>query len=223
MLGHIPLPAKITVEVLPPIHLREEFGAGPRRRRGLRPRHAPDAGDPRRAGRRAALPGDRMRVAAPDRHLGARPSRSGSSSPTPRATCTSCPASRAGRSPASSPTGLGARYRMLMRVGSAEVGGAGRGRRVGRAPRHGLEQRHRGRPARPLAPARARPRPHPRRVPPLLRRGRRRHPRLALRAARGPAPSQGNIRRSLQQLKRAVEHEQLRRAAAERRSARASA
>jgi 1-acyl-sn-glycerol-3-phosphate acyltransferase len=28
-LGHIPLPAKITVEVLPPIHLREEFGAEP--------------------------------------------------------------------------------------------------------------------------------------------------------------------------------------------------
>jgi 1-acyl-sn-glycerol-3-phosphate acyltransferase len=26
MLGHLPLPAKITVEVLPPIHLREEFG-----------------------------------------------------------------------------------------------------------------------------------------------------------------------------------------------------
>lgn len=29
MLGHIPLPAKITVEVLPPIHLREEFGESP--------------------------------------------------------------------------------------------------------------------------------------------------------------------------------------------------
>jgi 1-acyl-sn-glycerol-3-phosphate acyltransferase len=29
MLGHIPLPAKITVEVLPPIHLREEFGPDP--------------------------------------------------------------------------------------------------------------------------------------------------------------------------------------------------
>ena len=29
MLGHIPLPAKITVEALPPIHLREEFGADP--------------------------------------------------------------------------------------------------------------------------------------------------------------------------------------------------
>jgi 1-acyl-sn-glycerol-3-phosphate acyltransferase len=29
MLGHVPLPAKITVEVLPPIHLREEFGPRP--------------------------------------------------------------------------------------------------------------------------------------------------------------------------------------------------
>ena len=29
MLGHVPLPAKITVEVLPPIHLREEFGDDP--------------------------------------------------------------------------------------------------------------------------------------------------------------------------------------------------
>jgi 1-acyl-sn-glycerol-3-phosphate acyltransferase len=29
MLGHWPLPAKITIEALPPIHLREEFGADP--------------------------------------------------------------------------------------------------------------------------------------------------------------------------------------------------
>ena len=29
MAGHIPLPAKITIEVLPPIHLREEFGPEP--------------------------------------------------------------------------------------------------------------------------------------------------------------------------------------------------
>jgi 1-acyl-sn-glycerol-3-phosphate acyltransferase len=29
MLGHIPLPAKITIETLPPIHLREEFGPQP--------------------------------------------------------------------------------------------------------------------------------------------------------------------------------------------------
>ena len=27
--GHVPLPAKITIEALPPIHLREEFGADP--------------------------------------------------------------------------------------------------------------------------------------------------------------------------------------------------
>jgi 1-acyl-sn-glycerol-3-phosphate acyltransferase len=29
LLGHIPLPAKITIEALPPIHLREEFGPEP--------------------------------------------------------------------------------------------------------------------------------------------------------------------------------------------------
>jgi 1-acyl-sn-glycerol-3-phosphate acyltransferase len=29
MLGHVPLPSKIVVEALPPIHLREEFGADP--------------------------------------------------------------------------------------------------------------------------------------------------------------------------------------------------
>src|SRR3954464_5933073 len=29
MMGHIPLPAKITVEALPPIHLRDEFGEDP--------------------------------------------------------------------------------------------------------------------------------------------------------------------------------------------------
>jgi len=29
MAGHIPLPAKITIEALPPIHLREEFGPEP--------------------------------------------------------------------------------------------------------------------------------------------------------------------------------------------------
>ena len=29
MLGHVPLPAKITIEVLQPIDLREEFGEDP--------------------------------------------------------------------------------------------------------------------------------------------------------------------------------------------------
>ena len=29
MLGHIPLPSKIVIEVLPPIHLHEQFGPEP--------------------------------------------------------------------------------------------------------------------------------------------------------------------------------------------------
>ena len=64
MLGHVPLPAKITIEVLPPIDLRDEFGADPDVDEVYDHVIAPDAGDPRRARRRAALPGDRMRVGA---------------------------------------------------------------------------------------------------------------------------------------------------------------
>ena len=63
MLGHIPLPAKITVEALPPIHLREEFGAEPDLDEVYDHVTAADAGDARRAGRRAAAAGARMRVA----------------------------------------------------------------------------------------------------------------------------------------------------------------
>ncbi len=44
MLGHIPLPAKITIETLPAINLREEFGPRPGRRRDIRPAHPADAG-----------------------------------------------------------------------------------------------------------------------------------------------------------------------------------
>ena len=47
-LGHIPLPAKITIEVLPPIDLQRAVRPRPRPRRGLRARHARDAGDARR-------------------------------------------------------------------------------------------------------------------------------------------------------------------------------
>ena len=95
----------------------------PRRRRGLRPRHPADAGHARRARRRASLPGDRMRIGS-TAHRSPRPIEDvWRSSPTPSASCTSCPASRAGRSVGEQATGLGARYRMLMRVGSAEVGG----------------------------------------------------------------------------------------------------
>ena len=64
MLGHLPLPAKIVVEVLPPIDLREEFGAEPDVDEVYDEVVAPHAGHARRARRRAALAGPRMRVDA---------------------------------------------------------------------------------------------------------------------------------------------------------------
>ena len=115
--------------------------------------------------------------------------------------------------------GLGARYRMLMRVGSAEVGGLvevteyDEPRDMAWNSVTGVDQRGRWR---------------------VRERGMGRT-RVEFRLSYGVAGSgllgwlselfsapqvEGNIRRSLQQLKRTVEHEQLRRAAAERRSAR---
>ena len=119
------------------------------------------------------------------------------------------------------PDGLGARYRMLMRVGSAEVGGLIE--LVEWAPPSdmawnsitGIDQRGRWR-LRAESPTRT---------------------RVELRLAYGVAGSgifgwvaeqlaaptvRANLRRSLQQLKRQVEHEQLRAAAAARRAARAT-
>ena len=90
LLGHIPLPAKITIETLPAIDLRERVRPRPRRRRGLRPPDAPDAGHARRARRRAALAGDRMRVAPSIEIVGARSTACGTSSPTPSACSASC-------------------------------------------------------------------------------------------------------------------------------------
>ena len=52
-LGHVPLPAKITVEALPPIRLRDEFGPEPDVDEAYEHVAAPHAGDPRRARRRA--------------------------------------------------------------------------------------------------------------------------------------------------------------------------
>jgi uncharacterized membrane protein len=118
------------------------------------------------------------------------------------------------------PNGLGARYRMLMRVGSAEVGGLIEV--VEWAPPAdmawtsitGIDQRGRWR-LRAESPSRT---------------------AVELRLAYGVAGSgvwgwiaehlaaptvRANLRRSLQQLKRQVEHEQLRAAAAARRAARA--
>jgi uncharacterized membrane protein len=119
--------------------------------------------------------------------------------------------------------GLGARYRMLLRVGSAEVGGL---IEVVEFARHGdlawtsitgIDQRGRWR-LRPAHDGRAT-------VTTL---------RLSYGVAgsgiwgwladRVSAPTvRGHLRRSLQQLKRQVEHEQLRAAAAERRRSRMGA
>jgi uncharacterized membrane protein len=118
--------------------------------------------------------------------------------------------------------GCGARYRMLMRVGSAEVGGLvevvefDEPRDMAWTSVTGLDQRGRWR----------------------LREVGENRTHVEFRLSYGVAGSgifgwiseqvaaptvTGHLRRSLQQLKRSVEHDQLRRAAAERRGARASA
>ena len=118
------------------------------------------------------------------------------------------------------PTGLGARYRMLFRVGSAEVGGLieivefHEPRDMAWTSVTGLDQRGRWR----------------------LRTAGEDRTRVELRLAYGVAGAgltgwiaeriagpvvSGHLRRSLQQLKRLVEHEQMRERAAVRRAARA--
>ena len=117
--------------------------------------------------------------------------------------------------------GLGARYRMLMRVGSAEIGGLievvefVEGRDLAWVSITGVDQRGRWR----------------------LRADGESSTRVEFRLAYGVAGSgvfgylaerlaaptvRGHLRRTLQQLKRQVEHEQLRAAAAARRAARAA-
>jgi uncharacterized membrane protein len=119
-------------------------------------------------------------------------------------------------------SGLGARYRMLMHVGSAEVGGLVEvvehdpGCDMAWVSVVGIDQRGRWR----LRP---------------VRRSGEQVTRVELRLSYGVAGSgifgwlaehvaaptvRGHLRRSLQQLKRQVEHEQLRNAAAARRAAR---
>ena len=115
--------------------------------------------------------------------------------------------------------GLGARYRMLMRVGSAEVGGLvevveyDEGRDMAWNSITGVDQRGRWR-----LRDRGLGRTH---VEFRLSYGVAGAGILGWVAERFAAPMvRDNLRKSLQQLKRAVEHEQLRRAAAERRAAR---
>jgi uncharacterized membrane protein len=124
------------------------------------------------------------------------------------------------------PSGIGARYRILMRVGAAEVGSLVEvvehdpGRDMAWTSLTGVDQRGRWR----LRERRAAD-------------GRPPRTRVELRLAYGIAGGglaglvaerlaarqvQGHLRRSLQQLKRQVEHEQLRIAATARREARAA-
>ena len=118
--------------------------------------------------------------------------------------------------------GLGARYRTLMRVGSAEVGGLvetveyDEPNDIAWTSVTGLDQRGRWR-LRPSGPNRTR-------VELRLSYGVAGAGLLGWVSERLSAPTvRNNLRRSLHQLKRAVEHEQLRRATAERRAARMSA
>jgi uncharacterized membrane protein len=117
--------------------------------------------------------------------------------------------------------GIGARYRILMRVRSAEVGGLvevvewTEARDLAWTSVTGIDQRGRWR-------LRARPE-GPTHVELRLSYGVAGSGLFGWLAERVAAPTvQDNLRRSLHQLKRQVEHEQLRRQAAERRSARAA-
>ncbi len=118
-------------------------------------------------------------------------------------------------------TGLGARYRVLFRVGAAEIGGLielvewDPPCELAWTSVLGIDQRGRWR-LREAAHGRTR-------VEMRLAYGVAGAGLSGLIAERMAAPSlRGHLRHSLQQLKRLVEHEQLRRRAAERRSARVS-
>ena len=119
-------------------------------------------------------------------------------------------------------TGMGARYRMLMRVGSAEIGGLieliefVEPSDIAWVSITGVDQRGRWR-LRSLTDTRTK-------VELRLAYGVAGSGPLGFVAERLAAPTiRGHLRRSLQQLKRQVEHEQLRAAAAARREARGAA
>ena len=119
-------------------------------------------------------------------------------------------------------TGMGARYRMLMRVGSAEIGGLieliefVEPTDIAWVSITGVDQRGRWR-LRRMTDTRTR-------VELRLAYGVAGSGPLGFVAERLAAPTiRGHLRRSLQQLKRQVEHEQLRAAAAARRQARGAA
>lgn len=119
------------------------------------------------------------------------------------------------------PTGEGARYRMLMRVGSAEIGGLvevvewSAPSDMAWVSITGIDQRGRWR-LRERVPGRTH-------VEMRLAYGVAGAGLFGALAERIAGPTvRGHLRRTLQQLKRQVEHEQLRKSAAARRRARAS-
>ena len=63
--GRIPLPAKIKVQVLPPIDLRERFGADPDPDEAYEEITGRDAGRAQRAGRGADAPRRRLSTGIP--------------------------------------------------------------------------------------------------------------------------------------------------------------
>jgi uncharacterized membrane protein len=117
------------------------------------------------------------------------------------------------------PTGVGARYRILMRVGAAEIGGLvevvewDENSEIAWNSITGIDQRGRWR-VRERVPGRTR-------IELRLAYGVAGSGILGSLAERLAAPQvRGHLRRSLQQLKRQVEHAELRKSAAARRAAR---
>ena len=198
-LSHMPLPAKLTIDVLRADQPRERFGHDPDVDEVYEHVTARHAGRPRRPHRRAPPAGDRLRRDADqpvDRDPRARGRSSGSGSPTPPRYLEFMSgitrwelAGRRRRRRASRAIELGSRIRMLIQVGSAEVGGLIEIVEFKDCARHGLVVGHRRRPARALAPARRRRGLDPGRAPLLLRRRRCRHPRPARRARRRADPA----------------------------------
>ncbi len=209
MMGHIPLPAKITIETLPPINVREEFGPEPDPSEVYDhlTRIMQDTLDALATERRLPVLG--MRVTA-STHLPAPIDLVWSIVSDPERMLDFMSGLTRWEIAGEHPTGVGARYRMLFRVGSAEVGGLVE--LVEWSPPcemawtsvTGIDQRGRWR----------------------LRRATGGRTRVELRLAYGVAGSglfgwvaeriaapvvRGHVRRSLEQLRRIVEHEQRRR------------
>ena len=125
MLGHWPLPAKITQQVLEPIHLRERYGDDPDVEEIYDDVIEPHAARPGRAAERAAPAGDRLRV---EQKIDVDASREDAwelvrdPSNYPRLMAGITRFETQGDEEDAEP-GQGSRYSMRMHVGSADVGG----------------------------------------------------------------------------------------------------